>query len=172
MYINGEKQNGDIYFQEMYYNTAKLKVITLYMLTITIILAFIAIAIYYDKKTDVKKLFWCIIPILFIAFLIIMPIFKSHDEAFHWFRIYDIAQGNYLAEVKNEKPVATVKQEVLGITNITPEHINYKYIIDTIKENSQSGNTTTVSLDTTSIYNPLQYIPQTMRSTSCKLNYR
>ena len=167
MYINGEKQTGDILFQEMYYSVEILKILVMYILLIILILSLISILIYYDKKIDVKKLFWYVIPALFTAFLIFMPAFKNHDEAFHWFRIYDIAQGNYLAQVIEEKPVGIVKKEVLDITNIKPEGINYKYIIEKIKQNVQSGNITAVPLDTTAIYNPIQYIPQTVRSTNC-----
>ena len=166
MYINGEKQTGDILFQEMYYSVDILKILVMYILMIILILSLISILIYYDKKIDIKKLFWYVIPVLFIAFLILMPTFKNHDEPFHWFRIYDIAQGNYLTQVIEEKPVGIVKKEVLDITNIKPEGINYKYIIEKIKENVQSGNSTAVSLDTTAIYNPIQYIPQTIRTTN------
>lgn len=170
MYINGEKQTGDIYFQEMYYNLDKVAKLAVFILLITGILSLISIAIYYNKKINVEKLFWLIIPVTFIAFLLIMPTFKSHDEAFHWFRAYDIAQGNYFTQVIDNKPATTADEEILNITNIVPEGINYNYIINSIKNNEQSDKQVQLSLDTTAIYNPIQYLPQTTRNITYKLN--
>ena len=161
MYINGEEQPGDIFFQEMYYNAKQFTVLSMYIIIIVAILSLIAIIIYYDKKIDVKKLFWYIIPTVFVLFLILMPSFKNHDEPFHWFRIYDIAQGNYLTQVIDGKPMTIVEEAVVDITNIEPKHIKYNYIIETIKENVHTGNDAGVLLETTAIYNPIQYLPQT-----------
>ena len=86
MYINGEEQQGDIYFQEMYYNLDKVIKIAIFTILIIGILTLISIAIYYNKKISVEKVFWMIIPIMFITFLIAVPAFKSHDEAYHLFR--------------------------------------------------------------------------------------
>lgn len=172
MYINGEKQNGDIYFQEMYYNLDKVVKLTIFILLIVGIISIISIAIYYHKKINVEKLFWLIIPIIFIAFLLIMPTFKSHDEAFHWFRAYDIAQGNYFTQVIDNKPATIANEEILNVTKIVPEGINYSYIIETIKNNQESDEQVQLSLDTTAIYNPIQYFPQTTRNTINKLNNR
>lgn len=172
MYINGEKQSGDMLFQEIYYDDKVLTQLTVVMLSIILVLTIIAIIIYYSPKTDIKKLFWLVIPIIFITFLILMPVFKNHDEAFHWYRIYDMAQGHYLTEVKDGKPSATVKAEVLGIVTLEPETtIDYNFIMKLLKNKLQSENTVDLDLSTTAIYNPIQYIPQTMRCFNNQFNY-
>lgn len=163
LFINGEKTEGDMYFQEMYANPGKVLKITIYMLIVIILLSMIAIAIYYHKNITPEKLFWMIIPIICIMFLILMPVFKNHDEGFHWFRILDIAQGNLLTEVIENKPVATFTDSTFEITTKEPENINYKYIIDSIKEGLKDEDEVKyVELSTTSIYNPIQYLPQTL----------
>lgn len=164
MYINGEEQTGDLLFQEMYYNSGKIQQLIIFMFIITAIISLIAITIYTQKDIKVEKLFWYIIPSMFVIFLLIMPTFKSHDEPFHWFRIYDIAQGNYCTQIIENKPATITNETVIDITNIEPEKINYTYIITQIKNTMESSENTIINLSTTSIYNPLQYIPQTVRS--------
>ena len=164
MYINGEKQSGDMLFQERYYDDKMLTKLTIVMMSIVLVFTIIASIIYYTPQKDIKKLFWFIIPVTFLTFLIVMPVFKNHDEAFHWYRIYDMAQGNYLTEVKNGKPSATVSADVFEIVTLEPETtINYNYIMQLVKNKLQSENTVDLDLSTTAIYNPIQYIPQTMR---------
>lgn len=165
MYINGEKQTGDLFFQEMYYNSTKVQILAIFMIMFIAIISFIAITIYTQKDIKIEKLFWMVIPCMFIMFFIIMPVFKSHDEAFHWFRIYDIAQGNYFTEIIDGKPQAVADETVIDITNIEPENITYNYIKEKIQNKTENtGNMTLLDLATTAIYNPIQYIPQTLRS--------
>lgn len=165
MYINGEKQSGDLFFQEMYHETTKITILAIFMVLIVAIISLIAITIYTQKDIKVEKLFWMIIPCMFIMFLLVMPAFKSHDEAFHWFRIYDIAQGHYLSEIIDNKPQAVADEEIINITNLQPENITYKYIKEKLQNRTESSNNQTLlDLSTTAIYNPLQYMPQTMRS--------
>lgn len=172
MYINGEEQQGDIYFQEMYYNLDKVIKIAIFTILIIGILTLISIAIYYNKKISVEKAFWMIIPIMFITFLIAVPAFKSHDEAYHWFRSYDIAQGNYLAQVIDDRATAVAGEDILNVTNLVPENINYTFIINTIKNGLENNNTAELSLETTAVYSPVQYLPQTLRNITCKYNFK
>ena len=163
MYINGEEQIGDLLFQEMYYNSGKVQQLLVFMFIIIAIISLIAITIYTKKNIKVEKLFWIIIPCMFIMFFLIMPSFKSHDEPFHWFRIYDIAQGNYCTQIIENKPQAVENEIVVAITNIVPEEIKYNYIKTQIQNTIESEEEVIVDLSTTSIYNPLQYMPQTLR---------
>ena len=161
------------HLQAMYGNTTNVLMVVILMLVIIGILAALAIKIYCSKKIPPEKLFWYLIPTISIMFLILMPAFKSHDEGFHWFRIQDMAQGNLLTEVRENKPLADLKEYIFNATTLKPENINYKYIIDNLKNNNGSETeTVTVELATTSIYNPIQYMPQTLRSSFGKFYYK
>ena len=173
LYINGEKVAGDMYFQEMYTNSAGILKITIYMFLITAILSIIAISVYYHKSITIEKLFWLIIPAICIMFLVIMPAFKSHDEGYHWFRIQDIAQGNLVTQIKDNKPIAELQNNFYEVITQKPENISYKYIINSLKNDvGDKEKIEWIEVGTTSIYNPIQYTPQTLRSSFSKKSYR
>lgn len=160
--INGKKASGDMYFQELYENTGKIIKATVYMVMVASILVMIAVLIYYHKQITLEKLFWMIIPAICIMFLILMPAFKNHDEGFHWFRILDIAQGNLLTNVSNNKPIAVVPESTFTMLEDEPEYINYRVIMDNLKKVIGEEGTVRIELATTAIYNPIQYFPQTL----------
>ena len=172
-YIDTNAQNINIeHFRELYGNINNRIIVAIGMLGIIGILSTLAIQIYYNKKITTEKLFWLIIPAVCVMFLILMPAFKSHDEAFHWFRIQDMVQGNLLTKVENNKPLADLKEYIFNVTTLKPENITYDYIIDALKNNAGSKTeTVTIELATTAIYNPVQYIPQTLRNYFSKINY-
>lgn len=163
MYINGEKQSGDILFQEMYYNTDKMLISFAFIAIVILLLSLIAIIIYYLKNIKEETLFWCIIPAIFILFLFIMPVTKNHDEPYHWFRILDIAQGNYLTQIKDDKPNIEMDENAWIIGNQEPEGVKYNFILNSIKNTKENGkDTINYEAYTTAIYNPVQYISQTL----------
>lgn len=163
MYINGEKQSGDILFQEMYYNSDKMLISFAFIAIVILILSLIAIIIYYLKNIKEETLFWCIIPAIFILFLFIIPVTKNHDEPYHWFRILDIAQGNYLTQIKDDKPNIEMDENAWIIGNQEPEGVKYNFILNSIKNTKENGkDTINYEAYTTAIYNPVQYISQTL----------
>ena len=161
LFINGEEIDGEIYFQEMYSSTAKVLPLLIYMAVITLILSLIIIYIYYSKNITVEKLFWVIIPPIFILFMLVMPAFKSHDEAFQWFRMQDIIQGKMLVNIEENEPVAELRGDIFDVTTLEPANINYRYIQEKLKkydvENIEKAK---VSIPTTSLYSPVQFMPQ------------
>lgn len=173
-YLETNAQNVDIgHLQEFYSNGKNIAIASLGMLGIVGILSVLSIHIYYNKKLNPEKLFWFIIPVICIMFLVLMPAFKSHDEGFHWFRIQDMAQGNLLTKVTENKPLADLKEYIFNATTLQPENITYAYIGDNLKQdNGSKTETVTVELATTSIYNPIQYMPQTLRSSFNESVYR
>lgn len=144
-------------------NTFKMPQMIIFSELSIFILTISSLIIYYTKKVKVEKIFWYIIPAIYIMFLIVMPVFKNHDEAFHWFRIYDIAQGNLLSQVIEGEPSAVINKEIIEITRFEPEKINYDYVKETIIKNEVSNQQVKADLSTTAIYNPIQYMPQTLR---------
>ena len=173
-YLDTNALNLDIeHLQSMYGSVTNSIIVLIVMLIIVAILSALAIKIYYSKKLTPEKLFWYIIPTICIMFLVFMPAFKSHDEAFHWFRIQDMSQGNLLTEVRDNKPLADLKEYIYKATNLIPENISYNYILSSLYNGDvNKEETVTVELGTTSIYNPIQYMPQTVRSSFNKNYYR
>lgn len=162
MYLNQMKMDGDINFQELYYNQGAVLIFVIIMAIIVIILGLLIYAVYKDKKLTPQRLFLYLIPIIMLMFLELMPTFKSHDEIFHWLRAYDITQGHFFTEMVDGKPRATFPEEVCEIgTFKSNTNINYADLKKQIKEQiTEDGNKTIITLSTTAIYHPMQYIPQ------------
>lgn len=159
--INGEIVNGSMYFQEMYSTTAKVLPLLIYMAILTILLSMIAIYIYYNKKITVEKLFLLIVPPIFITFMLVMPAFKSHDEPYQWFRMQDIIQGKLLVNIEQNEPVAELRSDIFDATTLEPASINYKYIKEKLqKYDINNEEKTKVSIPTTALYSPVQFLPQ------------
>ncbi len=163
LFINGEKVDGTIFFQDMYENFSNVLKIITYMLVIIVILSIITIYIYYHKNLTPEKLFWILIPAIFIMFMILMPAFKSHDEAFHWFKIQELSKGNFLVKVEDDKPIANLRKDIFDVTTLRPEGINYKYVINKIVNDETSKlETEKTSIPTAAVYSPIQHLPQTL----------
>lgn len=86
--------------------------IIFFLLTV-ISLIFIALELFIYTKNNIseEKIYLYTIPIIALLFLIIMPIFKSHDEGLHWVNVYNISQGNLIADVKSD-PKALVPDNI------------------------------------------------------------
>lgn len=169
MYVDGNQMDGDLYFQEFYYKSEI--TILLYILTaIMLIIAGMFINnIYKYKVITEEKVFLHTIPVILMLAIFIMPTLKNHDEVFHWFRIYDMAQGHILTEMIDGQPQAIIPIEVdkisisdnvinLGYTDLK-EQFSYNITPESIKIR--------VTMHTTAIYNPIQYLPQTLRYLDC-----
>ena len=164
MYVNNIKTDGDVYFQELYYDSSVTKVFAIMTIAILIIFGILIIAIYQDKKISPERVFAYTVPVILVAFLLFMPTLKNHDEIFHWFRIYDIAQGNLFTKMQDGDPKSIAPIEVNKI-RIYDNPVNIHYV-DIKKQFSyhitENGPKIISTLSTTSIYNPLQYLPQAL----------
>lgn len=162
MYINNVKADGDILFQEFYYHSNIKLLFNLIVIIITIIISILIITIYYIKNITPEKLFLYIVPIIMLLGLLIMPTLKSHDEVFHWTRIYDIAQGNLFTKKEDGIPKAIFPKEVDEI-RIYDQLENLRYT-DLKKQFeykiSEDSKKIVMKLSTTAIYSPVQYVPQ------------
>lgn len=135
--------------------------ISISMLIIILLISTIAIFIYYHKKLTIEKLFWFIIPTIYIMFMLVMPAFKSHDEPFQWFRMQAICNGQILAQVSMNQPVAEIRKDIFDATSLHPENINYSYIIEKLtNDTSNKEDIAKALIPTTAVYSPIQYLPQ------------
>ena len=164
MYINQEKIDGDIYFQEIYFSPRAVVLFICIIIILVLILGAVMYAIYNAKNLTPEKLFLYIVPIILFMFLELMPTFKNHDEIFHWLRIYDIAQGHFFTEMIEGKPRAIFPDEVIEIGTFTSAaNIDYADLNQQMSyEITKNSKKTIITLSTTAIYNPVQYMPQAL----------
>lgn len=162
MYINNVKTDGDLYFQELYYHSNIKLLFFIISIMISIIFLILIISIYYTKNITAEKLFLYIVPVIMLFGLLLMPTLKSHDEIFHWMRIYDISQGNLFTQKIDGVPKATYPKEVDDIRiyehleNIRYTDLKKQFEYKITDESKQI----VYRLSTTAIYSPVQYAPQ------------
>ena len=136
-------------------------IISLFMSIIISTISVVAIYIYYSKKLTIERLFWLVIPTLFIMFMLVMPAFKNHDESFQWCRIEGISNGKILAEIINNEPVVELRRDKYEVLTLHPENINYDYVLQKLgNDTSSKTNVVIVRIPTTAVYSPIQYLPQ------------
>lgn len=129
---------------------------------IIVISIVLATKIYTQKEIKVEKLFLYIVPIIMIAFLIGIPSWKNADERVHWFRIYDITQGNFYTKTMDGLAVGELPEGVIKYHNYSNElYIKYSDFAELYEnEIKQDGEKALVELSTTAVYHPIQYLPQ------------
>ncbi len=130
-----------------------------------VILIIVSVILIYsictNKEITVKKTFFHIIPIYFLLFLIFMPVFTSHDESWHWYRVYDISNGNFLTKKEDNIPVATMPKSIDEISlEKFRNGITYEDLKDMFNTYLDKDNTKRYELLTTAIFSPIQYLPQ------------
>ena len=74
-----------------------LGLIILGLLVITIISAIAIVKIYKKEEIKPEKALLIIMPIFCILFSIVMPIGRGPDELVHWYKAFDISQGNLIS---------------------------------------------------------------------------
>ena len=164
MYINNVKQDGDIYFQELYYNPGVQLIFIIITVVLLLIFGMLIVAIHQDEKITPERIFSYVVPTIFIAFLLFMPTLKNHDEIFHWFRIYDIAQGHLFTEMREGEPKSIAPLEISEIKiHDNPANLRYKDLQEQFSYKITTESRKIIStLSTTAIYNPVQYLPQAL----------
>ena len=101
--MNNQKINNTLEINEYYQNYEKQKIFNIVAFVSTIIAIVLSIFIFLNKNMNEEKAFLFIVPIMCIMFLIIMPMFKSHDEQRHWLRAYEVSEGNIFSQVNDNK---------------------------------------------------------------------
>lgn len=126
---------------------------------ISIVFILMALKIYLQDNNKEEVLFLNIVPIVLIMFLIGIPSLKNSDEIVHWNKIYDISQGHIMPKIIEGIPIGELPKETQ--TNISVEDINYDNLKNLYaQEISEDEKKVIVDLSTTSLYNPIVYIPQ------------
>ena len=156
--INGTViENTVLEIQDYYLDTTALVSTYILFLMLSILAMLIAVMLYERENWKPEKVFLYVVPLCCILFALVMPISKSHDETFHWYKVYEQAEGRYLGtrgssylpkgvigafEIENPKTKITTYASIFENTDHT---IDDQYIQ---KES------------TTATYSPITYLPQ------------
>ena len=157
--INGNNVEGILCYEDLYKDEGKAFIYNAFLIAIILIVLISSIIIYYSKNINVEKAFLYTVPAICIIFLIAMPIFKNHDEIWHWYRAYEVSEGALISGIKG----TTMPEAVYSVMPLEEwEGIKYS----TLKEKSNIVLDETkeafISAGTASVYSPIQYIPQTI----------
>lgn len=143
-------------------------VLSMIVIATTILASTLSIRIYQEKNLDDMFAFKIVVPIVALLFIMVMPIFRSHDEDAHWLRIYDISLGNFLTSTEygelfqegaQNYPAAELPRAVSTILDKSYDGSTTKEIFDVRLDKED---TVIFAMPTTAVYSPTQYLPQAM----------
>lgn len=119
------------------------------------------------KKLSVEKLFIIIALFFGFLYLILLPPFQSVDENTHFYRSYEILQGNIVSKKINTKvgnylPTSLEKLALdysFLIKNVDKK-ININYILNSSKIKLEPNKTKFIEFNNTALYSPICYSTQ------------
>lgn len=119
--------------------------------------------IYTRKKLTPEKLFLYTVPIICLVFLVVMPMYRGHDEMRHVLRVYEISEGHLLTEVNGEKVGTPIPKSIVdGIGKYWRNKMTYNDWIKIKDKQLDEENTTIPNMENVAVYSPVQYIPQAL----------
>lgn len=158
--VNGEEINGTLEINEYYLNSSKQKLFNLVAIITSLVTIIITTLIFLKKDINVEKAFLYIIPIMCAMFLVIMPMFKSHDEQRHWLRAYEVSEGHFFTQIHDNKVESYLPKNVADPLNTYWRDITYESIKDSINVSLKADEKEYTDMSYVAVYSPIQYIPQ------------
>lgn len=128
----------------------------------------VLIIIFSKKKESLKpeKVFLILAIALGTIYMVSTPMFKGHDEQYHWYKAYAISLGEFLPEKKDGMVGNYIPKEAVSVFEMEKSFldINYKTIINTEKYsyNNRSMELEFVDNTPTKSYPAIQYFPQAL----------
>lgn len=159
--------NGHILNQQFYKKTKTYSMVYIFIIVMNIIMIFLYKFIMSEKKYKIENKFLIISIPIFLAFIILIPMFLGHDERFHFYRIFEITEGGFLAEVNDGATGYKMPDAVF--TKIGWKERHYSDIIDAAHEKIDRNNMTFISDVTMSVYSPIQYMPHVIGVSIAKI---
>ena len=159
--INNEEIEGTLAINEYYFATSRVLKFNVIALGLSVLIIGLSLFIYTRKNITPEKLFLYTVPFICLLFLIIMPMYRGHDENRHMLRIYEISEGHLLTEV-HDNAVGTPLPKVVidGTGKYWREEMTYNDILDLKDTKIDYSDKKITNMDTVAIYSPIQYIPQ------------
>ena len=159
--INSEEIDGTLAINEYYFASTRVLKFNLIALGLSVLIMGLSLFIYTRKNMTPEKLFLYTVPIMCLLFLVIMPMYRGHDENRHMLRIYEISEGHLLTEVHDGVVGTPLPKAVVdGTGKYWREEMTYNDVLDLKDVEIDYDDTKITSMDTVAIYSPVQYIPQ------------
>ncbi|MEG0283047.1 MAG: DUF2142 domain-containing protein [Clostridia bacterium] len=136
------------------------------ILALIVFSVIISLLIYYEKKKEKKeisKIFFITALTIGSVYLFLSPLLTGSDENIHYFRIYEIANGNLLTPMISENKMGS--EMPISIDKISKEeakYIKYNDSLDMMKIPLNKDKTKVYEnrYPSAAIYSPIQYLPQ------------
>lgn len=166
--INGEEQTGHISFK-LHYDSKYANAIFWVAFIGINLLAIIDFYIILFKKYSINKIFLVTVSVLGLIYMVIVPMYRGHDEHAHFFRAYEIARGVFNTEIRDGYSVteipAVFRQVMRDANDPTDKRdINEGYYKDVIQSADAVITNDTILEDGSymAVYSFVPYIPQTL----------
>lgn len=134
------------------------------MLVYTIVGIIVTIKIYHKKEIKPEKAVLYIMLVFCTLFMVVIPVGRGHDEIMHWYKAFEISQGQLTTPILKDKRISyTVLPK--GTETIIIERDNkdiYKYVdnILLLHQKINYEEKTVVVNQNSTAYCFVQYIPQ------------
>ena len=111
-----------------------------------------------NMKIETKYLILAIF--IYSVFLLLMPIFTGHDEYYHWFRAYEVSEGNLVSGIHDDQAISKMPVGVGSAMNTEYQNINYNTVKESLGIKIDKKNIGDHDMSTVAVYSPIQYTPQ------------
>lgn len=157
--IDNDQKDGNLSFS-VYYKNNNLKYFVIIEIALFII-GIISIFIIMRKNLKIEKIYLLSSILIYMLYICFIPTLTNHDELYHWFRAYEVSEGNLLSEINDNKALSSLPTSVGAIMNTEFFKQTYHSTKDSL-EIRETKEETFYDMKTVSIYSPLQYIPQAL----------
>lgn len=132
---------------------------------VLVLISFLIVKKVDKKENNYAKIFLIFAVIMGGFYLLLSPLFTGSDEPVHYYRIYEIANGNFSTPVENGVIIGSQMPsslaETLAASSCHNDQGKYHCIPDMMRVPLNSENTALYSNHlAASLYSPISYIPQ------------
>lgn len=168
--IDGTEIKGTLGINEYYVSNSKIMKFNFVAFLMGIFVLALSIFIYTRKGLVPEKLFLYTVPIICFLFLIIMPMYRGHDETRHLLRAYELSEGHLLTEINDGKVGTSMPNNVIdGIKKGWREKLTYRDFIKIKDKKIDENDVSIPNMENVAVYSPIQYIPQALGMKIAKL---
>lgn len=164
LYVDENELEGtSLIFQDLYKSKTRVTIYSVVMSIMTLGVIVASLLIYYKKVTKIENIFLLIVPFVCLMFMITMPIFRNHDEYYHWFKAYEVSQGTLITPIKEDGTLGSFMPN--GVYKILYDDwysATYKELKEKTNVDLEKDNKVIVYPDTAAVYSFVQYIPQAL----------
>lgn len=157
--VNDKSIDGVLGFSQLIYNQTAEKAFNTGMLVFAASLVVIILASYVHRD-NISKIFPVLAFTLGLIYVVTTPAFRAPDEDVHFFRSYEIAEGNFKSDMFNDIGGRMLPASLKLITEPGVKEIKYKDTLAAFSIDLEPDTRTFIEFPTASLYSPMAYYPQ------------